>query len=302
VAVGVVTITAVTTIGACTSGGKHAAASTGAVEGADKPAVGAPNVPDAAGRLTPLTASGNGGVARAPEVTAYKIRVADMTVTVAKAADVATKADAAGVIAARYGGEVYGDERTSGSSASAVVTLKVPPADLAKVLRDLAKLGHETSRSESTKDVTGAVIDVDKRVAALSALIDTLRSLIKPGQKLSDLINLEQQISERQAELESLQAQQRALHEQTDTATVTLTLVTKNAPVRHHHKAGGFLGGLRRGWDAFVHGAGAVALGLGAAVPFAVLVLLLALALRLLWPRLARRTVPAPAPPAPAGD
>jgi hypothetical protein len=307
-AIGVVgVVAAVTAIGACSGSGSSSrsgsalrpvraeasAAVSGAVAGGQRTGV-----------FGDASHAGPGLPANAPtptqKVASYKIRIADLTVVVSKASDVAAQADRADAIAARYGGEVYGDQRTSGKEASAVITLKVPPGALPRVLRDLSALGKEKSRAESTKDVTGDVIDIDARVKALQKMITTLEALVDPSRRLSDLIALEQQISDRQAELESLQAQQRALHAQTDTATVTLTLVSK-AVAHHHKKAGGFLGGLRKGWDAFVRGANAVALGLGAAIPFAVLLVVLALVLRLLWPRIGRRVAPTPAP-APAGE
>jgi hypothetical protein len=281
-------IAVVTALGACSSSARHTAVAGRTSVGLGKADVAGPAV-------DPAGVPSSGEPAKPELVTSAKIRTADMTIAVPSAAGVARAADAADAVAAKYGGEVFGDQRTSGREAAAVVTLKVPPATLGAVLHDLSALGHEKSRSESTEDVTGEVVDVDTRVANLQKMITALETLYDPShRKLSELIDLEQQISQRVADLESLQAQQRALHAQTDTATVTLTVETQ-AAARHH--VTGFLGGLRKGWDAFVRGAQAVALGLGAAIPFAVLIVLLALGLRIASPRLARRTPP-PAPAA----
>jgi chromosome segregation ATPase len=174
------------------------------------------------------------------------------------------------------------------------VTLTVPPGVLPAVLHELSMLGQEKSRSESTQNVTGEVIDVDTRVSNLTKMIDALEQLYDPThRKLSELVDLEQQISDRESELESLQAQQRALRAQTDTATVTLTVQTKAAPHRH---VGGFLGGLRHGWHAFLRGADALAIALGAVLPFALLASVVAIAARALWPWLGRRNVTPAAP------
>jgi hypothetical protein len=291
VLIGAAGIAAITLIGAC-SGGSSRATGVGAKS----------NAATASRDAAPpgVARSGGGSVADTSPgttvavVTTAKIRQVAMTVEVAKAADVARRADQAGAIAASAGGEVYGDDREGGKDATATLTLKVPPAALSDVVRDLSRLGTEKSRTSSTKDVTAEVVDVDTRVASLQDAITELQKLYnRPDQPLADVLEVERELAARESDLESLQAQQRALHAQTDTATVTLTLVTAAPPVHKKHHAGGFVGGLRDGWDAFVHGATAVATGVGAVVPFAVLLLLLAFGLRLVWPRLgARRRVP----------
>jgi hypothetical protein len=141
---------------------------------------------------------------------------------------------------------------------------------------------------------------VNSRVTSAQQAITRLRTLYTKASKVRDVIAIEDELNTREADLESLQAQQRALTAETSMATITLQLTT--AGKTHHHAAakhrGGFLGGLGRGWDAFRSVAGWLATALGAILPFLLLALLLALGGRLLWPR-ARRPVPA-VPSAPA--
>ena len=314
VVLAVAALAALTGIGACTSGTDNRAGSTSgdgiagdavgtAAEPGQHSVGGAANKPGAPAAGSGAHSSSGSDLGTVTVGTA-KIRTVDMTVTIAHGESVAAKANAAEAIAARVGGEVDADERTSGPHASATLVLRIPPDQLIPTLIELSKLGTEKSRHMSSRDVTAQVADVASRAASAREAIARLRELYTSATKISDVIQIESELSSRESDLESLEAQLRALTAQTATASVTLSLISRAAPVKHpaakhDHKQGGFLGGLRNGWDAFVRGAAVVAAVLGAVLPFAVLLVVLALLGRVLRPRLrvARRTPPAPAPP-----
>jgi hypothetical protein len=222
--------------------------------------------------------------------TGARIRVAYLKVAIKGAANVAAKADEADVLAADVGGEVESDDRTSGRQASAMLQLRVPPEVLQSTLHKLSRLGHELARQLSTTDVTQQVADVNSRIVSARDSIQRLRLLYANAQKVRDVIQIENELSSREANLESLQARQRALARQTSLATINLTLVTaaKKAAAVHKpaKKRGGFVGGITRGWNGFVAAAVWVASAIGTVLPFAALALLLAVALRRWgWPR-----------------
>ncbi len=243
---------------------------------------------------------GGAAAADAPPLSAAKIRTAAITVAVRGATHVAERADQAGDIATRVGGEVDSDDRTNGRHAQATLRLRVPPDQLRSVLRSLSALGTEISRESSTTDVTERVADVTSRLGSARESIARLRALYDSATKVADVIAIESELSGREADLESLEAQQRTLSRQTSMASVTLyleTAATHIAPPAK--KAGGFVGGLQRGWDGFVSAAGWVASAVGTLLPFLVLLAALAVALRLLGVRLpvrGRRTPPTPEP------
>ncbi|MGI8762317.1 MAG: DUF4349 domain-containing protein [Jatrophihabitantaceae bacterium] len=220
------------------------------------------------------------GDARAPVDTAAAdvqprslIRTAQLQVQVR---DVTAAANSALGIVGAAGGSADSDDRTGGPSPSAELALRVPPAKLTSTIERLAALGTETSQQSSTRDVTGQVADVSSRAASAQASIARLRTLFARATKVSDIIAIEDELAQREADLESLQAQQRALDSQTVMATVTLYLTRLAAPARaKHHAATGFLGGLAAGWRAFTGTAAACATAVGAALPFLVLLALL---------------------------
>jgi chromosome segregation ATPase len=174
--------------------------------------------------------------------------------------------------------------------------MRVPPTRLSSVLAELSRLGTERSRHLTTQDVTSRVADVTSRVTSARTAIARLRSLYTRAKKVTDVIAIEEELSTREATLESLEAQQRALAQQTATASVTLYLLNRHAaPPPVHHRSG-FIGGLENGWDAFVRAASWVATAAGAVLPFALVVLLIAVAGRFAWIRLrgARPATPGP--------
>jgi hypothetical protein len=295
-------------VGACSSG---SGGSGGSRAGAAKQNAGAGGaVGDAAGAVgaggqaavvEPAQAAKQApAAAGAPVVLEAKIRTARMTVAVRGAANVAARADAATAVATGAGGEVDADDRTGGKQASAVMQLRVPPTALRGALDELAKLGKEQSRQVSSVDVSEKVADVDSRVASARDAIARLRTLYSSATKVGDVIAVESELSGREADLEALQAQQRTLARQTSMATITLTLQTASAaaaPPPAKKKAGGFVGGLERGWTGFVAAAAWVAAAVGTVLPFLALLVLVALGARVLWRRVPHRgPSPAPAP------
>lgn len=276
-----------------TAQGKAAAGGTGNA--------GAPKGGDQAA-LPALPAGPAAAKVKAPVTNTVLIQTADIVVEIAHGSDVAARANRAAQLAIAAGGSVFADERTSGERPTAALTLKVPGAALLRVLNDLGLLGQELSRHSSSKDVTGEVADVNSRVRSAQLAIDQWRQLLSRATRLGDIIALESQLSQREADLEALQAQQRALAAQTAMATITLNLTTPPAATAAHKKQdrSGFLGGLERGWGAFTDSAGAVATAIGAALPFLGLGLLIIGAALLLRRRMRTAAPPLIVPPDPA--
>jgi hypothetical protein len=79
---------------------------------------------------------------------------------------------------------------------------------------------------QSTYDVGAQVADVDARIKALEASLLRLTALMDEATDITDVITLEQAISQRQSELDALRAQQRDLENQTAMSQISLTLMT----------------------------------------------------------------------------
>lgn len=215
-------------------------------------------------------------VALAPNTGQLIIYTADLQIT---AGNVGTATTRAKQIVGAAGGYVSDENDTNspGSPPSGAITFKVPVAQYPAVLGQLgSRLGSKVSLTQQAQDVTEQVADVNSRVQSAEATLASFRTLLTRATGVGDILNIEQQISQRESDLESLEAKQKALSHETSFATITLDLnghLTPAKPKTHRH---GFTGGLASGWHAFTAAVGGIALALGWTIPFAVLVALIA--------------------------
>ncbi|UZJ33724.1 DUF4349 domain-containing protein [Streptomyces endophytica] len=157
------------------------------------------------------------------------------------------------------------------------LVLRVPPAEYDAVLVRLARLGTVVSRQISAKDVTGQVVDVDSRVRTQRASVARVRALMEKAASIGDIVSLESELSRRQADLESLEAQLKSLKDRTAMATVTLLLRQPDAAPdgASDDDTRSFGDALSGGWRAFLAAVKWLLVALGAVLPFAVAVGLL---------------------------
>lgn len=178
-----------------------------------------------------------------------------------------------------------------GSSQSAWATYRIPAASYQDVLDSLTTYGRVSDLSTSTEDVGAQVADVEARIDALQTSVTTLTDLMEKATSTADLLEAESQLTTRQAELDSLEAQRAWLSDQVSMSTLTVSFTSE--PVRG--EASGSV--WRQSWDTFVSGMEGLLVALIWVAPW----LLLAVPLvALLWwvaaRRRARRALPSPAP------
>jgi len=175
--------------------------------------------------------------------------------------------------------------------------LMVPTAEFDEAMQRAAAAGTVVGRTQSARDVTEQVVDIKTRVASAEASLRRIRLLLGRAVSLGDVIRLEQVLSSRQADLESLLAQQESLAAKTELATlqVTITLPPKveQPTIEEDDEATGFLAGLSRGWDALASGYVTLATVFGTALPTLLVVGLLALIGRWIARRFRRAPVSA---------
>jgi hypothetical protein len=174
---------------------------------------------------------------------------------------------------------------------SATLTLHIPSDRFDRALGELSKLGEVMSREQSAEDVTEEVVDLQSRIATQRASVARVRELLARAGTVEEIVRIEQEVTTREADLESLEQRSQALAGQVAMSTVTVRIGKSPAAVAPPpEEASGFLAGLSGGWDAFL-GAGGVTLQvIGAVLPFLV-VLGIPAVLVLRWRR-RRRPVP----------
>lgn len=218
-----------------------------------------------------------------------ELTVPDAFVAISRARSIATSA-----------GGFTGQEESRDNKAS--ITLRVPADRFDSALEQLAKLGKVTVQHKQADDVTEQVVDLDARLATQRASVDRMRALLARASSVTEIAQIETELTRREADLESLQGRRNALGGKVALSTVTV-MVTKEEPAappgQVAEEAGtGFLDGLDGGWGAFGAFLNAIATAFGALLPF-----LVALGIPLgLWFYFRRkRRKPAP-PPAPAPE
>ncbi len=214
-----------------------------------------------------------------------------------------TAADKAISIVEAAGGRVDGrteNAATDRDAGSATLVLRIPATKLTPTLDALKKLGRADQVAIDATDVTAQTQDLGARIDALRASVTRLLQLEATATDTTNLIAIETAISDRQGQLESLEAQQRGLDDQISMSTITLSLRSDAAapPV----KPANFLSGLGAGWAAFVGFWAGTLVVLGVLLPWLIF-LGLATAVTLIIVRIVRRRAargaalaPAPAP------
>ena len=195
----------------------------------------------------------------------------------------------AGQLEAAFGEVIHApppEYRGQLEGARAELLLRLPSATLTETLEELRALGEVEELTLQTDDVTREVQDLDARITALRSSVERLLALQDAAATVEDLIDLETAISDRQGQLESLEAQQRYLADQVDLSTLRLTLGSDaTAPVDDPDT---FLTGLIAGWESLVAVGSGLLVIAGVLLPWLAVLGVLALA-TLLVVRGARR-------------
>ena len=238
---------------------------------------------------SPKQASGSAN--RAPVQTRAVIRTGEIWVT---AKDLDQTRDEVDDLLDALGGSVD-KEQTShddeGNIERSTLVLRVPVGSFTAAMDALGKLGTMQASDSTSKDVTTQVIDVNERVQTLQTSLDRLQKFQRRSDNINDLIRFEDQISQRESELRSLQSQQDYLTDQTSMSTITLDLSTPDkyvAPPDALEDAG-FVAGLSKGWNGLKDLVVITVTVLGVLLPFAVALALVGLPLWLLIRALRRR-------------
>ncbi len=257
----------------CSGVGPNDTASTA---GRDAPAA-QPQAPEAAAGDALGSAFGSDAGAKARTVAETRAVIATGTVRL-RGDDVQQARDAVAALVAKHGGQIDDEKSTSddkGVLDTARLVLRVPSADFTEVLDKLKGVAELESVSSKAEDVTTQVIDTGVRVRAQERSISRIETLLDRAQSIRDIVSIESELTRRQANLDSLKAQQAYLADQTTLATISVEIVRTDAPVVKEPDHRGFLAGLAAGWDGLRATTVGVLTVAGAVLPFAVVLAVL---------------------------
>jgi hypothetical protein len=238
-----------------------------------------------------------------PTITRAIIKTGSLTVEGENVSELRQKAVTA---ITSLNGQVASED--TGSNSDGTITrsnlvLKVPTKSFETAIQRLSDLGKRLQIHQESSDVTEQVVDVASRIQSQRASLDRMRALMAKANTIGEIVNVESELTRREADLESLLAKQKNLALQTELATLTLTLTEKGKPpVKTEEEPDkGFVAGLKSGWNAFTAAFSAIATAVGALLPFLILLAIIAVPLWRFRHKLRRQpamqpTLPPPAP------
>jgi hypothetical protein len=122
--------------------------------------------------------------------------------------------------------EIGGTSYYSKNLRSAHMVIRVPKEKVdqfVKTVKD-SDIANVVRESETAQDVTLAYVDIESHQKALSIEQERLLSLLKKAEKIADIIELENRLSEVRYELESYTSKLRTYDNLVDYSTVTLEI------------------------------------------------------------------------------
>lgn len=180
-------------------------------------------------------------------------------------------------ISDRYAGQVT-EQETSDSDddgpSHARMVLRIPSKSFDDAMADLEDTATLVDSNTTTTDVTTEVVDTEVRVKNARTSIERIRTLLSRAEAIGDVIAIESELARREADLNSLLAQQAALEDQTSLSTITVN-IDRAGPGGSSDDDPGFLAGLSAGWEALGDSARVLAVALGAIIPWTPVLLLL---------------------------
>jgi hypothetical protein len=151
------------------------------------------------------------------------IRTAFITVEVK---DVTGSVDALKALVTAKGGYLSSSNVQTGynNRLSGTVVLRIPQAEFENTLAGVKAIGTVKSVSTQGEDVTEQYIDVQAQITSYRNQLAQYNEIMKKAVKVSDVIEIQQQIDQVQTNLNRLEGQLKYLNSRIDMSTITVSL------------------------------------------------------------------------------
>jgi hypothetical protein len=118
----------------------------------------------------------------------------------------------------------------SGSSVNVIV--RVPSAQFDKAINEIIKTGSQIIyQKTSGKDVTEEFVDLEARLRAKHALENQYLEIMKRASKISDVLEVQEKLTDVRTEIEQMEGRRRYLDNQASLSTINITLQSPAAIV-----------------------------------------------------------------------
>jgi hypothetical protein len=177
----------------------------------------------------------------------------------------------ASTVAEQFQGFVSGSQvsRTEdGELASGMLTIRVPSDRFEQAVARLKELGEVTGEDRTGQDVTREFVDLEARLKHAQTEEAFYLKLMGEAKTVSDMIQVQSQLSNVQLRIEEIQGQLQYLKDQTALSTITVNIYEPGAALLGEPKP------LAKAWteavDAFQSVISGAVIGLGWIAPFAI--------------------------------
>lgn len=120
--------------------------------------------------------------------------------------------------AKEYGSTVEGNPQIN-------MTIRIPAEAFDNVMEQIAGMARNVlSRTESADDVTEEYYDLENRLDSLEAARQRLLDIMENADTTEDLLQAEQQLTQRETEIESLKGRMKYLSQSSQLSRITITL------------------------------------------------------------------------------
>lgn len=181
--------------------------------------------------------------------------------------------------------------RTGDSVPSGNLSLRVSPEDLNGLLAYVQKLGKVAEHTTDREDKTTAVVDTDAKIKNLTGFRDSLRAMLaKPSATVKDLVEIQQQLTETQSQLDSETTQRKILANETEKIAVQISFVLEGS-IGNVRGFGRISNALRESGDILADSTASLITTIVAIVPWLILIVPAIWLLVKAWKALGQRRI-----------
>lgn len=140
--------------------------------------------------------------------------------------------------------------RTSGNFTYGTIVVQVPQRNFAKLVAQAQRVGHTTSVSTTSNDVTAQYVDLQAHITALEASRRQYLVIMTKATTINGILAVQSQLDALQSQIEQLQGQLNVLSHETTYGTLTVTV----SETGHHSQKTSPLSGFAKAWHDSVKG------------------------------------------------
>jgi hypothetical protein len=121
---------------------------------------------------------------------------------------------------------------------TAYIVLEVPQASFHHLVSQVQRVGHTTSLSTNSNNVTSEYVNYQARISALKVSLNQYLAIMTRATTISAILAVQAQINQIQSQIEQEQGQLNVLNHQTTYASLTVHVATPNHRASSTHRSG----------------------------------------------------------------